>query len=101
MTMPDLLGTQYTYLIPESGQKYWRYTVVFLNRKVFVSSFILISKKCRETKNENKKQKHWYQIHSWSDKDFYGTFVNRVMKYLKTEAYEGKDRILKSLIQKV
>ena len=41
-------------------------------------------RKCRKTENENslKKQLHWYLIHTWSDKDFNGTVVNRALPSL-------------------
>ena len=32
--------------------------------------------------NSLKKQKHWYIIHTWSDKDFKGTFIDRASQSL-------------------
>ena len=53
-------------------------TVVFLTRKVILSvSFFIAS-----YKQKKNKQKHWYLIHTLSDKVFNGNVVNRVLSFL-------------------
>ena len=59
--------------------------VVFLAWTVFNSNnFSLVSdeKKQRTGSTGEKKQKHWYLIHSWSDKACQGTVVNRARYYI-------------------
>ena len=40
-------------------------------------------------KNILKKQKPWFQIHTWSDKSFHGTVVNRALKSLHGGSLEN------------
>ena len=37
--------------------------------------------------NSRKKQKHWYQINTWSEKAFKGTVVNRALSSLHREGH--------------
>ena len=69
-------------------------TIFFLTRKVsylWLSPWLLISKKRTSTTfaekpqmkiNSCKKQKHWYKMWTWSDKEFKGTVVNQAMPVL-------------------
>ena len=74
--------------------------VVFLTRKAVISvSFfhcflevikVIFAEKPHIKINSLKKQKHWYLIHTWSDKTFKGTVVNRTLPSLHAGSLEIK-----------
>ena len=80
--------------IPDSQRNLWNHNRIKIveNTVVFLSArpLLILSKKCtghfcRKTANKIKsftKQKHWYLVHTWSDKTFKGTAVNRVLPSL-------------------
>ena len=57
-------------------------TIVFLIRKV------IFAEKPQLKINNLKKKKHWYLIHTWSDKSFDGTIVNGALSNLNEGLHE-------------
>ena len=97
MTMPDLQLYPGNFNLIKNMEEIF----VFLTQCLFLwvslcSIVVLINKECashfrREPTNEInslKKQKHWYLIHTWSEKAVKGTVVNLTLPSLHGGSFE-------------
>ena len=61
--------------------KFWKLPSVFWFEKCLLL-WVTFTEKPQMKINSLKKQQHWYLFHTWSDKAFQGTVVNRVLPSL-------------------